>query len=54
MRLIRPLENGMREFEGILQGRQDSLVMVDTPQGPVSFEAGAASYVKMCDDEDLF
>ena len=54
VRLIRPLENGMREFEGILQGRQDSLVTVDTPQGPVSFEAGAASYVKLCDDEDLF
>lgn len=54
VRLIRPMENGLREFEGILEGREGAVVTVNTENGPVSFEAQAASFVKLCDDEDLF
>jgi len=54
VRLIRPMENGLREFEGILEGREGAMVTVNTENGLVSFEAQAASFVKLCDDEDLF
>ena len=27
---------------------------VETENGPVNFELAAASFVKLCDDEDLF
>ena len=54
VRLIRPMENGLREFDGILESREGAVVTVNTENGPVSFEAQAASFVKLCDDEDLF
>ena len=44
----------VREFAGILQSREGNLVTLDTPAGPVQFEASAASAVRLCDDEDLF
>lgn len=54
VRLIRPDEAGRRELEGVLAGRQEGRIALDTPQGPVTFEESAASFVKLCDDEDLF
>ena len=51
---IRPDEAGRRDLEGILTGREGSAVTLDTAEGPVTFEVSAASYVKLCDDEDLF
>jgi len=54
VRLIRPDAAGRREFSGLLKGRSGSTVTVETPEGDVSFEANAASSVKLCDDEDLF
>ena len=53
-RLIRPDEQGNRELEGILKGLQDGIVTLETEQGEVSFARNAASFVKLCDDEDLF
>ena len=53
-RLIRPDEAGRRELEGILAGREGSTVTLDTAEGAVSFDISAASFVKLCDDEDLF
>ena len=44
----------MREFAGILTGREGSTVTLETENGPVSFEVNAASSVNLCDDEDLF
>ena len=32
----------------------DQTVTVETENGPVNFELAAASFVKLCDDEDLF
>lgn len=54
VKLIRPNADGVREFAGILQNREGNLVTLDTPAGPVQFEASAASVVRLCDDEDLF
>ena len=53
-RLIRPDEQGRRELAGLLTGKEGSLVTLETPEGPVSFDAAAASFIKLCDDEDLF
>ena len=53
-KLIRPDANGVREFAGILTGREGSTVTLETENGPVHFEVNAASSVNLCDDEDLF
>lgn len=53
-RLIRPDEAGRRELEGILTGCADGVVTLETSEGPVQFARTAASFVKLCDDEDLF
>ena len=53
-KLIRPDANGVREFAGILTGREGSTVTLETENGPVSFEVNAASGVHLCDDEHLF
>ena len=53
-KLIRPNADGVREFAGILKGREGSTVTVETENGPVSFEVNAASGVHLCDDEHLF
>ena len=54
VKLIRPTADGVREFAGILKGREGSTVTVETENGPVSFEVNAASGVHLCDDEHLF
>ena len=54
VKLIRPNADGVREFSGILTGREGSTVTVETENGPVSFEVNAASGVHLCDDEHLF
>ena len=53
-KLIRPNADGVREFAGILKGREGSTVTVDTDAGAVTFEVNAAASVNLCDDEDLF
>ena len=50
----RPDAQGRREISGLLVGLDGGTVTLDTPQGPVAFPLEAASYVKLCDDEDLF
>jgi len=54
VKLIRPNADGVREFAGILTGREGSTVTVDTDAGAVTFEVNAAASVNLCDDEDLF
>ena len=53
-KLIRPNADGVREFAGILKGREGSTVTVNTDAGAVTFEVNAASGVHLCDDEHLF
>ena len=54
VRLIRPAEDGAREFSGILMSREGSTAVLETPNGPRSFEVPSAAMVRLCDDEDLF
>ncbi len=51
---LEELEQGRREVSGLLEGLQDGIVTLAAPDGPVAFPLEAASYVKLCDDEDLF
>ena len=53
-RLIRPNESGARELEGALLAFENGAVTIDTAAGPVRFALSDASFVKLCDDEDLF
>ena len=52
--LIRPDAKGRREISGKLLGLENGSVTLETEEGPVTFALDAASYVKLCDDEDLF
>ena len=54
VKLYKANENGVKEFSGILTSREGNTITVETPAGPVRFEASAASTVRLCDDEDLF
>ena len=54
VRLYRADPAGRREFSGVLTGREDGAVTVQTEAGPAVFEMQAASVVRLCDDEDLF
>lgn len=53
-RLIRPDASGARELEGILHGFTNGDITLEGPAGPVTFPLANASFVKLCDDEDLF
>ena len=53
--LIRPDETGRRDLEGVLLGMgEDGTIRLQAPEGELCFPFAAASYVKLCDDEDLF
>ena len=52
--LIRPDEQGRREFSGILQGKTGDTVTLRSGEETIAFSFAAASSVKLCDDEDLF
>ena len=54
VKLFRPNEQKIREFSGVLESRRDLMVTVRTENGPVEYALGAASVVRLCDDEDLF
>ena len=45
--LIRPDENGLRDYTGLLLGKEGPTVSIQTENGPVSFEFAAASFVKL-------
>ena len=53
-RLIRPDETGNREYAGILKSFEGQTVTIETENGTVSFDLSATSFVKLCDDENLF
>ena len=55
-RLIRPDEQGRRELRGTLLGKDGPVVRLMPEDGgePVEFSFSAASFIKLCDDEDLF
>lgn len=51
---IRPLADGLREIRGALVGLDGSAVTILTDAGEVSVEQKDLSYIKLCDDENLF
>lgn len=53
-KLIRPDEQGNREYTGVLKSREGTTITLETENGEASFAANAASSVRLCDDEDLF
>ena len=54
MHLIRPDESGNRDYEGKLAAFENGNVTLETENGTVTMPLASASYVKLCDDEDLF
>ena len=53
--LIRPDEQGRRDYAGILQGLDaDGNVTLADGEETYTFPVKSAGYVKLCDDEDLF
>lgn len=55
-RLIRPDEQGRREVTGLLQGlsAQDTVTLAQPDGQSTTFPRKSASYIKLCDEEDLF
>ena len=53
-RLIRPNEDGNRELSGILTGFEGQTVQIQDGNTLRQFELSATSFVKLCDDENLF
>lgn len=47
-------ENGEKELEGILKGKQNGIVTIELPSGVKEFSEKEISYSKLCDDEELF
>ena len=52
--LVRADEAGLRDYAGVLTAFEEGKLTLNCPQGEKSFELCAASYVKACDDKDLF
>ncbi len=52
--LIRPDENGCKSKTGILKSKEGNIVTLSNESGDFSIDTAAASYFKLCDDEDLF
>lgn len=52
--LIRPGPNGEREMEGVLKDVQQNLLTLQTVFGEQTVDLKDTSYVKLCDDQDLF
>lgn len=52
--LIRPDEKGRRDVAGTLLRKEGGVVYLATEDGEEAVEAKAASYFKLCDDENLF
>ena len=52
-KLIRAVD-GKREIRGIITNYENGVVTLETQQGPVEVNVKDTSFVKLCDDEDLF
>lgn len=52
-KLIRPVD-GIREIKGVLVDYVDDVIYLDTPQGQKQVNFKDTSFVKLCDDENLF
>ena len=51
LKLIRPSENGAREFRGILKSFDDGIITISADGETVSFAKKETAVIKACDDE---
>lgn len=51
IRLIRPDENGTKEYEGILEAYQNAEIVVNVDNAQKTVRLGDAAFVKLCDDK---
>ncbi len=47
-------KDGVKEVRGILRGQEEGFIDIETAEGIVKIDLKETSYVKLCDDEDLF
>lgn len=47
-------EQGEKEIEGILEKKQDGVLFLAMPEGTKEIDSKEISFVRLCDDEDLF
>ena len=52
--LVRPTDAGEKDVTGALVAKQGTALTLRTTTGEKQLEMGNVSYVKLCDDEDLF
>ena len=53
-KMIRPTQDGKREFRGEIVGCVDGVVTLNTEEGPVQINIKDTSFIKLTDDENLF
>ena len=51
VRLIRPDENGIKEYEGVLESYKDAEIVVNVDNAQKTVRAGDTAFVKLCDDK---
>ena len=51
VRLIRPDENGLKEYEGILEAYQNAEIIITVDNAQKIVRLGDAAFVKLCDDK---
>ena len=51
VRLIRPDENGLKEYEGVLESYEGSEIIVSVDNAQKTVRLGDAAFVKLCDDK---
>lgn len=53
IRLIRPMENGLRELTGNLVSFDGSVIVIETGEGNLSINQSDTAFVRLADTEDL-
>ena len=51
VRLIRPDENGLKEYEGILESCQNAEITITVDNAQKTVRLGDTAFVKLCDDK---
>ena len=51
VRLIRPDENGLKEYEGVLESYEGSEIVVNVDNAQKTVRLADAAFVKLCDDK---
>lgn len=52
--LIRATENSGKSVRGTLKSKEAGVIVIDSSDGEQSIDMATVSYVRLCDDDDLF